>query len=381
MGYEKILKRLAKQPQFEKLAEELLSKPSLIPNEGNKTDPAHPAIYPTGLLFNGTGKTKDLYELIVRRFLATFSDPAKRETITAVIDVNKEEFLASGTRTIEKGWHKFYGRFAIFKEETLPKLEKNEELKVKKIKDHEKETQPPKRYTPASVIKELEKQNLGTKCLTSNTLIKIDSNNKIHKEKISNLFDSLYSEFPLQRGDMKITINNQKSCFSFDGTDEIKSNFKLVSKRKLNKGERVYQVEYSDGSHIELTEEHPILIYKNGNNKYVQTRNLKKGMKSFSSIKISDKISKEIYPWNKFINKCHKKSSLYADFNIKNIRKSIPQHEFAKKIGLSQSRISEYEKRKNIPLYLFKKLELSDQADIKAITSKYPPYSDFNYKH
>src|SRR3989344_5748266 len=102
-----------KQPAFQKLAEELLSKPNLTPNEGMKTDPAHPAIYPTGLPFNGSGKSKDLYELIVRRFLATFSDPPKRETITAVIDVNKEEFIASGTRTIEKGWHKFYGRFAV----------------------------------------------------------------------------------------------------------------------------------------------------------------------------------------------------------------------------------------------------------------------------
>ena len=187
LGYEKILKKIAKQPAFQKLAEELLSKPNLTPNEGMKTDPAHPAIYPTGLPFNGSGKSKDLYELIVRRFLATFSDPAKRETITAVIDVNKEEFIASGTRTIEKGWHKFYGRFAVFKEETLPELEEKEELKVKKIESHEKETQPPKRYTPASIIKELEKQNLGTKSTRAQ------------------IIDSLYQRHYVQDTSLKVT--------------------------------------------------------------------------------------------------------------------------------------------------------------------------------
>jgi len=107
LGYKKILKKLASQSQFEKLANELLAKPTLVPNEGKKTDPAHPAIYPTGLPFNGTGRIKSLYDLITHRFLATFSDPAIRETITIEIDVNKEPFAASGTRTIEKGWHKF----------------------------------------------------------------------------------------------------------------------------------------------------------------------------------------------------------------------------------------------------------------------------------
>ena len=359
IGYEKILRGLSKQSQFASLVQELLEKKDLKPNEGNKTDPAHPAIYPTGLTFKGEGKTKSLYELIVHRFLATFAPASLRETINLNIDVNKEKFVASGTRTIEKGWHRFYGRFATFKEEILPDVEKGEEVKSPKIISHEKETQPPKRYTPASIIKELEKRNLGTKCLISNTLVKIGSNNKIYKEKISELFDSLHNEFPSQEGSMKIAINDQISCFSFDGVDEIKSNFKLISKRKLNKDEKVYRIGYRGGNHIELTEEHPILIYRKGGNEYIQTKNLKKGMKSLSSIKISDKFGKEIYSWDKFISKCHEKSSLYADFNIKIIRKNIPQYEFAKRIGLSQSRISEYEKRKNIPLYLFKKLKLN----------------------
>ena len=52
----------------------------------------------------------------------------------------------------------------------LPVLDKNEEVDVKKINLLDKETKPPKRYTPASIIKELEKRNLGTKSTRANII-------------------------------------------------------------------------------------------------------------------------------------------------------------------------------------------------------------------
>ncbi|MBN1470081.1 MAG: topoisomerase DNA-binding C4 zinc finger domain-containing protein [Fusobacteriaceae bacterium] len=205
----------------------------------------------------------------------------------------------------------------------------------------------------------MEKENLGTKCLTANTLVKVNSNNQIHNEKISELFGSLHCDSLLETNQgIKIAINSKKTCFSFDEFYEIKSNFKLVSKRKLNKNEKVYRIEYKDGNFIELTEEHPLLIYNKDSCKYIPVKNLKKGMKSVSSIKIHDKIGEEIYSWKKFISKCHEKSSLYSDFDIKILRKNLPQYKFAAKYGLNQPRISVYEKRKNIPLYIFKKLDL-----------------------
>ena len=101
--------------------------------------------------------------LPLRRFLATFAENAVRETVTIKIDVNSEIFVAKGTRTIEKGWHIYYGKYATMKEEELPNVKKGQEIKVLEIKVLDKETQPPKRYTPASIIKELTKKNLGTK--------------------------------------------------------------------------------------------------------------------------------------------------------------------------------------------------------------------------
>lgn len=168
IGYEKIIKALSKQKEYAGLCLDLLKRKELKPNNGDKTDPAHPAIYPTGEVPEGLNdKERKVYDLIVRRTLATFGDPALRETVTVAIDVNNEKFVARGTRTVEKGWHVYYGKYADFEENELPKLKAKEELKVNGIHMHDCETQPPKRYTPASIIKELEKRNLGTKATRS----------------------------------------------------------------------------------------------------------------------------------------------------------------------------------------------------------------------
>jgi DNA topoisomerase I len=164
LGYKKLLTALTKNSTYKELAEKLLKQKVLKPNEGKKKDDAHPAIYPTGVI--PAKLTKDqqrIYDLIVRRFLATFAGEATRETMTINVDIKSEIFIAKGTRTVDKGWHEFYGPYAIFDEVTLPAVEKNDDVIVKKLEKLSKETKPPKRYTPASVIKELEKRNLGTK--------------------------------------------------------------------------------------------------------------------------------------------------------------------------------------------------------------------------
>ncbi len=162
--YVDIIKQLQKNPDFKELCDLLLKNKKLHPNNGTKTDPAHPAIYPTGIKpAKLTDLNKKIYDLIARRFLATFAETAIRETGTAVIEIESEEFIASGTRTKYEGWHKFYGQYAKLKEEELPKMEVNEKVKQKKLEFMQKETKPPARYTQASIIKELEKRNLGTK--------------------------------------------------------------------------------------------------------------------------------------------------------------------------------------------------------------------------
>ncbi|RMF54823.1 DNA topoisomerase I [Candidatus Woesearchaeota archaeon] len=164
IGFKKILQGLAKQAKYKELSEMLLKKTKLVPNNGKKTDPAHPAIYPTGIAPKSLNEREQkIYALVVRRFLATFGEAATRETVKIVINCGQELFEAKGTRTTKEGWHIFYGPFAKMKEEEMPACEKGEKVDVKEINVYDKETEPPKRYTPASIIKELEKKNLGTK--------------------------------------------------------------------------------------------------------------------------------------------------------------------------------------------------------------------------
>ncbi|MBR9676199.1 DNA topoisomerase I [Candidatus Woesearchaeota archaeon] len=163
LGFKNILTKLSAQPDFKKDCDYLLKKGKLIPNEGAKTDEAHPAIYPTGNKKKLDEQQQKVYELIVRRFFAVFGDPAKRETMTVRILVKDEGFIVKGTRTIEQGWHALYGRFVMQKEEELPGFLEKENVHVDKISLDAKETKPPGRYSEASIIKELEKRNLGTK--------------------------------------------------------------------------------------------------------------------------------------------------------------------------------------------------------------------------
>ncbi len=171
--YKDILKRIAKLKTYSKNAELLLSKEKLIPKEGKKSDPAHPAIYPTKEipeLSKLNAQEKKLYDLIVRRFLAVFGEPAIRESTRVIFDIGGEKFNATGSKTIEKNWMELYGKYAKLEEIEFPELNEGDKFSVKKIELISKETQPPNRYSQGSIVKELEKRNLGTKATRASIL-------------------------------------------------------------------------------------------------------------------------------------------------------------------------------------------------------------------
>ncbi len=168
IDYAEIIKKLSSMKEYKEETKLLLSMKKLKPKNGKKKDPAHPAIHPTGEipknLGGGNGK---IFDLICRRFFASFGDDAVRGSLKVEFDNNGELFLSKGSTTVEPGWQTLYGRYTRFKEEELPNLEKGEVLDVVDLLLEGKETQPPKRYTPSSIIREMEKKNLGTKATRS----------------------------------------------------------------------------------------------------------------------------------------------------------------------------------------------------------------------
>ncbi len=153
INYTEILEKLARIYKSERL----ITKNK--PIEGKKSDPAHPSIYPTGETQQLSGEEEKIYNLIVKRFLSLFCDDAiiDNKTITAEVDALK--FNVKGSEVRKKAWLEIYP-YKI-KETELPDL--YGEVKITDSRKEEKETQPPKRYSPASIVSELEKRNLGTK--------------------------------------------------------------------------------------------------------------------------------------------------------------------------------------------------------------------------
>jgi len=159
-----ILKHLRGISTYKKLVDTLLEQPVLAPTGGTKTDPAHPPIHPTGEKPKRLiGTQQRLYDLIVRRFLSIFGRPAVKESIKVELDVNGQRFYLRGHNILEEGWLEYYAPYIYRDEVVLPKLSKGQELVPKELCFEEKETQPPPRYNPASIVKVMEGKNLGTK--------------------------------------------------------------------------------------------------------------------------------------------------------------------------------------------------------------------------
>lgn len=171
IGYKNILKKLSQQHEYSELAGRLLSLPSLRPNEGKKEDSAHPAIYPTGLAPKRLASyQRKVYDLIVRRFMAVFGEPAVREQIRILIRIEGEDFAAHGVKTLKANWMEFYRPYLKLKEQALPEIKQGDPAKNKRLDILDKETEPPNRFSQASILKIMEENSLGTKATRSQIL-------------------------------------------------------------------------------------------------------------------------------------------------------------------------------------------------------------------
>lgn len=161
-----ILVSLSKIPNYHSLAEELLKKEKLIPNQGRKEDPAHPPVTPTGVLPTPgelTGPEEKIFDLVVRRFMSIYGSPATNESIKANVVIGEEIFLLRGRRIIEKAWIRFYEPYFKSDEILLPNITEGEILRCIECAAEEKYTNPLPRYNPSTLLSLMEEQGIGTK--------------------------------------------------------------------------------------------------------------------------------------------------------------------------------------------------------------------------
>ena len=227
IDYKPILKKLAKEYNVEKL----ITKKK--PVEGKKSDSAHPSIYPTGNKQILAGDEEKIYNLIVRRFLSLFCEDAiiDKKKISAVVDNLAFSTLGSSIR--KKAWMEIYP--SKLKENEIPDLDGK--VKITDSRIEQKETQPPKRYSPASIISALEKKNLGTKATRSSILETLYDRNYIKEKSIQatplgmSLISTLEKYSPIII-DERLTRNFENEMESIQNS---KKDFEIKEKKVIDK--------------------------------------------------------------------------------------------------------------------------------------------------
>jgi DNA topoisomerase-1 len=173
LNTKELVSSLVRIPDFS-AASGLLDKP-LQATRGKKETTDHPPIYPTQAVYPNAleGPKRRVYELVVRRFLATFSPPMITESTRADIEAGSETYFVRGSVVVDPGYAGIY-TYARSSDEEIPKLEEGQELALDGdpwIVD--KETQPPSRISQGKLIELMEERGLGTKATRADIIQKL----------------------------------------------------------------------------------------------------------------------------------------------------------------------------------------------------------------
>ncbi len=162
-------------------------------NKSPNTQDAHEAIRPTSLELNPesireslTSEQYKLYKLIWSRFVASRMKPAVYEGNSVEIKNGEYLFKAKGSVLTFDGYMKVYSDNAKEEKDTkLPLLEVGEELALLELLSEQKFTQPPSRYTEASLIKEMEENGIGRPSTYATIVNTLTEKKYVTKEKTS----------------------------------------------------------------------------------------------------------------------------------------------------------------------------------------------------
>jgi DNA topoisomerase-1 len=176
-----LLETFADTGTFGEDAASLLEADDIEPTRGEKETTDHPPIHPTGELPPRQDLSADeweLYELVVRRFLATCAEPATWEHLRVVAEANGCLLKANGKRLLAPGYHAVYPYLST-SENFVPDVTEGESLAVSDVRLEAKQTQPPRRRGQSRLIETMEDLGIGTKSTRHNTLQKLYDRNYI----------------------------------------------------------------------------------------------------------------------------------------------------------------------------------------------------------
>ena len=187
----------------------LPQKPKYYKSKSKGAQEAHEAIRPTVLDFTPQ-KAREylkpdelkLYSLIYNRFLASQMNSALFESQTLIFESKSSKFKASGRKLLFDGFYRVYG--ASDKDKLLPDLKEGQSVELSKIEANQHFTEPPSRYSEASLIKKLESLGIGRpstyaptiSTLVARSYITIEKKQIIPSEIAFTVIDLLEKNFP-----------------------------------------------------------------------------------------------------------------------------------------------------------------------------------------
>ncbi len=170
-----------------------LTRSKRIVDDSKVTD--HHAIIPTEqvVMLNAlSNEERRLYDLIVRRFISLFYGPARFDQVAVIVQAVGETLSAKGTTIKDAGWRAVYDGQSMEDEESddstddkdtlLPELREGEALEVKLCRIQTGRTSPPKRYTEAALLTQMEKHGLGTPATRADIIEKLVSSDTIDRQ-------------------------------------------------------------------------------------------------------------------------------------------------------------------------------------------------------
>ena len=210
--------------------------------------------------------TKDqykLYKLIYNRFMASQMSAAVYNTMAVTIQANDYDFKANGQLIKFKGFMTLYveGTDSNEKEEEgmLPELKEEQELKLNKINPKQSFTEPPPRYTEASLVKALEEKGIGRPSTYSPTITTILERRYIEKEQkqlipteLGKVVNKLLTENfdDIINAEFTAKIENE-----FDEIAEGKEEWKKMLREFYGPFEKELEKVEKELEHVELVEE------------------------------------------------------------------------------------------------------------------------------
>ncbi|MFI5414862.1 MAG: DNA topoisomerase I, partial [Candidatus Lutacidiplasmatales archaeon] len=173
IGLRALVEKFRETP-FKEAAEYVLLQPTFRPSRGRTETTDHPPIYPTSAIDPKKLKPEYalVYEMIVRRFLATLAPDSTGLARTTKVDIRGETFDGRGQILVEAGWYRVYP-YMNPEEVPMPPLPVGGNIAIRAVRLVEDQTKPPRRYTQGSLIQEMERLGLGTKSTRHDVLQKL----------------------------------------------------------------------------------------------------------------------------------------------------------------------------------------------------------------